>query len=108
MRLTKLLVLPLLVAVGTAGLTLLPRVPAMADYCPMQTLKTDAVVRENPDTNSHVLKHKKRGDIITMPCASKGLPVVVLDAESGVQFIPVDCDCASDGVGWMRGDVFFP
>ena len=104
----KLFLLSFLVAVGTVGLALVPRVPAMADYCPMETLKTDAVVRESPHTSSHVIKHKHRGDIITMPCDSKGLPRALVDPGSGVTFVPVNCTCASDGVGWMRGDVFFP
>ena len=106
MRRLKLLLLPLVVAVATAGFILVPKVAAVADYCPFETLKHDAVVRENPDTNSKVLKHKHVGDIITMPCASRGIPIAVLDGESGVEFVSVNCDCASDGVGWMRGDAF--
>jgi hypothetical protein len=110
MRVRKLLFLSLLIAVGTAGFTMLAPTPAAADYCPMETLKRDAVVRENPDTNSNVLKHKHRGDIITMPCDSrwKGRSRVERDRESGVLFVPVDCECATDGVGWMRDDAFFP
>jgi hypothetical protein len=106
MRKFKLLLMALVVAVAAAGFTLVPNVAAHADYCPFETLKHDAVVRENPDTNSKVLKHKQAGDIITMPCWSRGIPIAVVDRESGVEFVSVNCDCASDGVGWMRGDAF--
>jgi len=41
-----------------------------------------------------------------MPCWSRGIPIAVLDPESGVTFDSVNCDCASDGIGWIRGDAF--
>lgn len=74
---------------------------ATARNCGFDTLMHDAVVRENPDTNSSVLRHKNKGDLITFPCAD---PILVLDQESGVSFIHAECGCASDGIGWIRQD----
>ena len=42
MRMIKLLLAPLVVAVAAAGFTLVPNVAAHADYCPFETLKHDA------------------------------------------------------------------
>jgi hypothetical protein len=55
-----------------------------------------APVRENPDTNSVIRKHKYYGEIVTSGCAP------FYDPESGVVFVEVNCGCASDGQGWMR------
>ncbi|MFC4493747.1 hypothetical protein ACFPA8_06300 [Streptomyces ovatisporus] len=91
--------------VGTSGVAAAaPNSVASAEYCPIyETLEEDAVVRENPDTNSVVRKEKRAGDLISFPCEG---PVAVLDPESGVSFVPVECGCAADGEGWIRQDAF--
>jgi hypothetical protein len=77
--------------------------PVAAKNCGFDTLRHDAVVRENPDTDSVVRKQKYRGDIITFPCSA---PAIVLDIESNVSFVSVECSCATDGVGWIRQSAF--
>jgi len=81
---------------------------APAQYCAVSTLMHDAVVRENPDTNSVVLKWKHRGNYISHPCDSEYPHVLVTDIESGVPFLSVNCTCATDGIGWIRQDAFTP
>ena len=75
------------------------------DFCHGATLMRDAVVRENPDTNSKVIKHKKKGDFTKGPCNGE-VPIAVLDRESGVTFISRQCTCAEDGWGWINEKAF--
>lgn len=65
--------------------------------CLTTIMHSPTPVRENPDTNSVVRKYKYRGDRVTGPCGA------TLDIESGVVFVPVDCTCATDRIGWVRG-----
>jgi hypothetical protein len=78
-------------ASGAAGL---------APVCHYTVRFNNSPVRENPDTNSVVRKHKQAGQGVTAnwPCE------IVVDPESGVAFAEVVCSCATDGQGWMRKD----
>ncbi len=60
----------------------------------------DAVIRENPDTNSAYVGSVSAGQIVHSDCPA----LKVLDTESGVTFASARCSCASDGVGWVRAD----
>ena len=75
------------------------------EFCHGQSLMHDAVVRENPDTNSQVIRHKNAGDFTEGPCHGE-VPLAVLDTESGVTFISRQCACASDGWGWIDERAF--
>ena len=56
----------------------------------------NAYVRENPTVNSEVRKTKYAGEYVTgpAPCTSR-------TGWDGRDWVPVDCTCATDGIGWI-------
>jgi hypothetical protein len=95
----------LLLAAGTAlaGVATAPAASANGP-CNYGTLDS-AYVRENPSINSVVRKTvpARYGVTGPAPCGSR-------TGTDGRQWVPVDCGCATDGIGWIIADKlqYFP
>jgi hypothetical protein len=58
-----------------------------------------APIRENPDSNSTIVKFKNTGEDVT---SKHSCGFEVLDRESGIHFVSVNTHSATDNEGWMR------
>ena len=95
---TKLIRILVTTALAFSGITVgavIAAPTAGASACHYQVLE-DAQVRETPSINSVVRKTKPAGSIVGGP-----LPCYGQWGTDGRLWIAVDCECATDGVGWI-------
>jgi hypothetical protein len=93
----------LLLAAGVgAGTVALPQAASANGPCGYLTTDS-AYVRETPSINSVVRKTVPAGYPVTGPS-----PCGPRTGTDGRAWVPVDCGCATDGIGWIIADKLYP
>lgn len=87
-------------AVAAASLSVLSSAPVASANGPCSYTTIDnAYVRETPSLNSVVRKTKPANSVVTGP-----FPCWPRTGTDGRRWVPVDCTCATDGIGWIISD----
>jgi hypothetical protein len=104
MRMRKFLVVGLATIAAGASVALAPAASANG---PCGYVTTDAAqVRENPSINSVVRKTVPANYPVTGPVAINFCGWIT--GTDGRAWVPVDCSCATDGVGYIINDKLRP
>jgi hypothetical protein len=70
--------------------------PTSSVACQWIVQSDSAAVYDEPNPTYPALAVKHRGDVVGGGCTQR------LSARDGEWYVPVDCTCAVDRVGWMR------